>query len=305
MWAQGGIAAAVGEGDTPSQHAHDTIVAGRRHRRRSRGQDGRGGGARPHPRSADVRRAVRPRSRRALRSVAGGRPLAEARRARLRRSRRFRHHAGADRRRARDAVDPRARALRGRRPHPDGRAASPGFALSAARSGGNGTYDLIPASAVVLATGGIGSLYAVTTNPAYARGEAIAFAARAGAVIADAEFVQFHPTAIDLGLRPRTAGDRGPARRRRDADQHGGRALHDATASGRRACSARHRRSRRLRELAAKRGAFLDAREAIGARFADAFPTELCGRDVGRHRPDARAHPGCARRALPHGRRLD
>ena len=45
-------------------------------------------------------------------------------------------------------------------------------------------------------------LYAVTTNPPYARGESIAMAARAGAMIGDAEFVQFHPTAIDVGLDP-------------------------------------------------------------------------------------------------------
>ena len=62
--------------------------------------------------------------------------------------------------------------------------------------------SFFPARAVVLATGGAGSLYAITTNPREARGEGIAIAARAGAVIADAEFVQFHPTAIDFGRDP-------------------------------------------------------------------------------------------------------
>ena len=61
---------------------------------------------------------------------------------------------------------------------------------------------ILPASAVVLATGGAGQLYAITTNPREARGEGIAIAARAGAVIADAEFVQFHPTAINIGRDP-------------------------------------------------------------------------------------------------------
>ena len=61
---------------------------------------------------------------------------------------------------------------------------------------------LLPASAVVLATGGAGQIYAITTNPREARGEGIAIAARAGAVIADAEFVQFHPTAINVGKDP-------------------------------------------------------------------------------------------------------
>ncbi len=60
----------------------------------------------------------------------------------------------------------------------------------------------IPARAVVLATGGIGHLYAVTTNPAEASGLGLAIAARAGAVIADPEFVQFHPTAIMAGRDP-------------------------------------------------------------------------------------------------------
>ncbi len=55
---------------------------------------------------------------------------------------------------------------------------------------------LIKARAVILACGGSGYLYSTTTNPVFARGDAIAMAARAGAVIADTEFVQFHPTAF-------------------------------------------------------------------------------------------------------------
>ncbi|HAC56932.1 MAG TPA: L-aspartate oxidase, partial [Rhodobiaceae bacterium] len=48
---------------------------------------------------------------------------------------------------------------------------------------------LIKARAVVLASGGVGQLFAVTTNPTQARGEGVAMAARAGAIIADPEFV--------------------------------------------------------------------------------------------------------------------
>jgi L-aspartate oxidase len=55
---------------------------------------------------------------------------------------------------------------------------------------------------VLLATGGIGGLYAVTTNPASLRGEGLGLAALAGARIADPEFVQFHPTAVDIGRDP-------------------------------------------------------------------------------------------------------
>ncbi|MBS8226378.1 L-aspartate oxidase [Vannielia litorea] len=56
--------------------------------------------------------------------------------------------------------------------------------------------------AVLLAGGGSGGLYTLTTNPPRVRGQVIGMAARAGAQIADAEFVQFHPTAIACGLDP-------------------------------------------------------------------------------------------------------
>ena len=61
---------------------------------------------------------------------------------------------------------------------------------------------LLRGAAVLLAGGGSGGLYTVTTNPPRIRGQGIGMAARAGAVIADAEFVQFHPTAIDCGEDP-------------------------------------------------------------------------------------------------------
>ncbi len=61
---------------------------------------------------------------------------------------------------------------------------------------------LLSGPAVLLAGGGSGGLYAVTTNPPRIRGQGIGMAARAGAVIADAEFVQFHPTAIASGEDP-------------------------------------------------------------------------------------------------------
>ena len=68
-------------------------------------------------------------------------------------------------------------------------------------TGQSGTL-LLRGTAVLLAGGGSGGLYALTTNPPRIRGQVIGMAARAGAVISDAEFVQFHPTAIDMGSDP-------------------------------------------------------------------------------------------------------
>ena len=57
-------------------------------------------------------------------------------------------------------------------------------------------YEVIYSSAVILATGGLGQLYKCTTNPAGATADGFALAYRAGAVLQDMEFVQFHPTAL-------------------------------------------------------------------------------------------------------------
>ncbi len=62
---------------------------------------------------------------------------------------------------------------------------------------GDGQLQEIPAAAVVLATGGIGALFARSTNPAGADGAGLALALAAGARARDLEFVQFHPTALD------------------------------------------------------------------------------------------------------------
>src|SRR3974377_506278 len=66
-----------------------------------------------------------------------------------------------------------------------------------------GHLHSVHASAVLLATGGLGQVYSDTTNPAVATGDGVAMAFRAGAEISDMEFVQFHPTALYLKGAPR------------------------------------------------------------------------------------------------------
>ena len=67
---------------------------------------------------------------------------------------------------------------------------------------GEGSADgvgAVRARAVVLATGGMGQVYAATTNPPVSTGDGVALGLRSGAVATDLEFVQFHPTALYLG----------------------------------------------------------------------------------------------------------
>ncbi|HVR47553.1 MAG TPA: L-aspartate oxidase [Candidatus Binatia bacterium] len=129
------------------------------------------------------------------------------------------------------------------------------------------------AGAVVLATGGVGRLYRYTTNPVEATGDGIAMAARAGATLADMEFVQFHPTALAIGRDPMplvTEAVRGEgATLVNDLGERFMLAVHpDAELAPRdvvaRAIFEQQQRGRTVG---------LDARSAIGARFPNAFPT--------------------------------
>jgi L-aspartate oxidase len=74
-----------------------------------------------------------------------------------------------------------------------------GVTLHVLGEGTRGGVGAVHARAVVLATGGIGQIYAVTTNPPVSTGDGVAAALRAGAWLRDIEFIQFHPTVLYLG----------------------------------------------------------------------------------------------------------
>jgi L-aspartate oxidase len=129
------------------------------------------------------------------------------------------------------------------------------------------------APAVVLATGGIGGLYAVTTNPPGCTGAGLAMAAHAGARLADLEFVQFHPTAMDIGLSPAPLATE--ALRGEGAvlvNECGERFMvHEHAAAE---LAPRDVVARAIwRQMRDGHKVFLDCRTAIGDKFAQRFPT--------------------------------
>lgn len=146
-----------------------------------------------------------------------------------------------------------------------------GRVVGAAIARVDGRTTEVTATCVVLATGGAGGLYAATTTPAALKGEGMALAALAGAEILDPEFVQFHPTAIDVGLDPAplaTEALRGEGARLVDGE-------------GRFLLGEADDADLKPRDVVARvvhasridgRGAFLDARTAIGEAFPHEFP---------------------------------
>ena len=148
--------------------------------------------------------------------------------------------------------------------------------LTARRADGERAVFL--AGAVVLATGGIGRVYANTTNPPEVTGDGLAMAARAGARIIDAEFVQFHPTALASGVDPMpllTEALRGEGAML--VDDVGNRFMigeHPDAELAPRDIVARAV----WRRLRSGHRVFLDARTAVGDSFPERFPTvfRLC-----------------------------
>ena len=270
-WAQGGIAAAVADGDSAEAHAADTIAvgAGLVDETIALGL-AREAGARIH----DLLRYGVPFDRDLEGRLAVAREAAHS-------ARRIVHVRGDMAGKAIIAAlieavrrTPSIRVIEGFSAEAllteDG--AVTGLQL---RKAGDATAKpvIIASRAVVLATGGIGHLYAVTTNPPEASGLGLAIAARAGAVIADPEFVQFHPTAIMIG--------RDPAPLATEALRGEGATL--INDKGERFMQARHPLAELaprdivargvFAEIAAGHGAFLDATKALGSHFADRFPT--------------------------------
>ncbi|AZM89710.1 MULTISPECIES: L-aspartate oxidase [Streptomyces] len=198
-WAQGGIAAALGEGDTPEQHLDDTLVAG--------------AGLCDE---AAVRLLVTEGPDAVRRLIEAGAVFdtsAETGEIELTREgghhRRRIAHAGGD---ATGAEISRALVeavhAAGIRTvenalvldllqDAEGRTA--GVTLHVMGEGQHDGVGAVHAPAVILATGGMGQVFSATTNPAVSTGDGVALALRAGAEVSDLEFVQFHPTVLFLG----------------------------------------------------------------------------------------------------------
>jgi L-aspartate oxidase len=197
-WAQGGIAAALEEGDTPEQHARDTIMAGAglvdADVALHMAQEAR-------DRVMDLLKLGVPFDRDAVGQFMQSKEAAHS-------ARRIVRVSGDKAGRAiMDALIKEAR-IASHITLLEGYIAEEAHVVDQrvvgiwARQITSRERIFLQAQATILATGGIGALYAITTNPLEAQGLGVALAARAGARIADPEFVQFHPTAMNIGLDP-------------------------------------------------------------------------------------------------------
>ncbi|MER5988213.1 L-aspartate oxidase [Streptomyces sp. NPDC001787] len=197
-WAQGGIAAALGEGDTPEQHLDDTLVAG----------------AGLCDETA-VRTLVTEGPDAVRRLIGTGAHFDTTDSGDIALTREGGHHrrriahAGGD---ATGAEISRAlvEAVREAALHTvenalvldlltDAEGRTAGVTLHVMGEGQHDGVGAVRAPAVVLATGGMGQVFSATTNPSVSTGDGVALALRAGAEVSDLEFVQFHPTVLFLG----------------------------------------------------------------------------------------------------------
>ncbi len=194
-WAQGGIAAALALDDSPSQHAHDTVVVA---------------GGLAVQTAVEILTAGGPEAIRRLTAMGAEFDRDDAGDLILGRegghqTRRVVHADG-------DATGAEVmRALNAAVAASETIEMIPARVIDLVEAGGrvvgvitgDGTKrEVIKAPAVILATGGAGRLFARTTNPLGVTGDGIAMAGRLGARLADLEFVQFHPTALLAGKDP-------------------------------------------------------------------------------------------------------
>src|SRR3954453_2887632 len=198
-WAQGGIAAVLAPYDTPEAHAQDTLVAGV---------------GLCDPAAVDV--LVREGPTRVRELIRWGAEFDRNNDGSLMLPREGGHHAnriihaggaatGAEVQRALHAAvhrDPWIRLIE----HAlvldlltDASGRACGVTLHVLGEGAEDGVGAVRARAVVLATGGMGQIFAATTNPIVSTGDGVALGLRAGAVVTDLEFVQFHPTALYHG----------------------------------------------------------------------------------------------------------
>ena len=280
-WAQGGIAVALGPGDSPSQHAADTLAAG----------DGLS-----DPEAVRVLTNEGPDRIREL--LALGAVFDRGPDGSLRFGLEAAHtrpriiHAGGDRTGA--AIVAFLTDIIRRHPLIEilrytevAALRHDGVRVTGVNAVRDGALVELEARDVVLATGGVGQLYAVTTNPLVATGDGWALAWRAGADLRDLEFLQFHPTALKLpGVNPapliteavRGAGgtliDKDGRRFAFDADPRGELAPRDVVA-------------RAVAAADATGGAWLDAREIRD--FPERFPGVT--RILAQHRLDPARDP--------------
>ena len=195
-WAQGGIAAALGPGDTPEAHKKDTLIAG---------------AGLCDVDAVDVLVTEGPEAVRKL--IARGAVFDKSETGEIALTREGGHlrnrilHAGGDATGAEvsrallaavnddDGIEVIENALAIDVLQNDaGRVC--GVTLHVIGAGSRDGVGRALARAVVIATGGLGQVYAQTTNPSVSTGDGVALALRAGAEIADVEFIQFHPTVL-------------------------------------------------------------------------------------------------------------
>lgn len=268
-WAQGGLAAALSPDDDPSLHASDTIAAGAGivdpvvarliaedgpHRVRDLLELGV-----PFDRTAEGELALSleaAHSRARVARVSGdlaGKAIMEA----------LSYAVSAS---AHIEVIERVKALALLQD-------SNGCIAGVLAQGSDGAPVELRARETVLCAGGSGGLFAITTNPRSSQGDAVAMAYTAGALIADPEFVQFHPTAIDIGRDPAplaTEALRGDGATLVDRESRAFMAAYHPLGD----LAPRDEVARAIHsERQAGRGAFLDCRTAIGAHFPEHFPT--------------------------------